>query len=182
MQLYDWLWLMGQKVIIYGVCVWIRLIVGFQPLMVISPTASWCGVCRCMRGDLMWTCLVWAERSTPDNFWVPSHWFNSATGEQKESLGPDHTDPEPPSRMPNSLMPSAKLKWKAHIILCLWCDAVGDWTPAFRTPSRCSNHYAMPGPVLKDCPLATKIYDFCNFNGALKSELKIVDFQTMVIM
>ncbi len=22
------------------------------------------GVCRCMRGDLMWTCLVWAERST----------------------------------------------------------------------------------------------------------------------
>ncbi len=21
-----------------------------------------------MRGDLMWTCLVWAERSTPDNF------------------------------------------------------------------------------------------------------------------
>ncbi len=29
------------------------------------------GVCRYMRGDLMWTCLVWAERSTPDNFWVP---------------------------------------------------------------------------------------------------------------
>ncbi len=22
------------------------------------------GVCRCMRGDLMWTCLVWDERST----------------------------------------------------------------------------------------------------------------------
>ncbi len=38
------------------------------------------GVCMCMRGDLKWTCLVWAERSTPDNFWVPSHWFNSATG------------------------------------------------------------------------------------------------------
>ncbi len=25
------------------------------------------GVCRCMRGELMWTCLVWAERSMPDN-------------------------------------------------------------------------------------------------------------------
>ena len=36
-----------------------------------------------MRGDLMWTCLVWAERSTPDNFWVPSYRFNCATGEQK---------------------------------------------------------------------------------------------------
>ncbi len=31
----------------------VRLIVGFQPLMVISLPAS---------------CLVWAERSTPDNF------------------------------------------------------------------------------------------------------------------
>ncbi len=40
------------------------------------------GVCRCMAGDLMWPCLVWAERSTPGNFWVPSHRFNSATGEQ----------------------------------------------------------------------------------------------------
>ncbi len=26
------------------------------------------GICRCMCGDLMRTCLVWAERSTPDNF------------------------------------------------------------------------------------------------------------------
>ncbi len=41
------------------------------------------GVCMCMRGDLMCTCLVWAERSMPDDFWVPSHRFNSATGEQK---------------------------------------------------------------------------------------------------
>ncbi len=44
----------------------IRLIVGFQPLMVISPTASWIRwcmqVCAC---ELMWTCLVWAERSAP---------------------------------------------------------------------------------------------------------------------
>ncbi len=41
------------------------------------------GVCRCMRGDLMWTCLVWAERSMPGKFLVPSQRFNSATGEQK---------------------------------------------------------------------------------------------------
>ncbi len=26
--------------------------------------------------ELMWTCLVWAERSTPDSFGVPSHRFN----------------------------------------------------------------------------------------------------------
>ncbi len=80
----------------------IRLIVGFQPLMVISP--------RCMRGDLMWTCLVWAERSTPDNFWVPSHWFNSTTGEQKGITQTIYTDSAPPNRMPNSLMPSGKLR------------------------------------------------------------------------
>ncbi len=33
--------------------------------------------------ELMWTCLAWAERSTPDSFWVPGHQFNPATGEQK---------------------------------------------------------------------------------------------------
>ncbi len=32
---------------------------------------------------LMWNGLAWAKRSTPDSFWVPSHRFNSATGEQK---------------------------------------------------------------------------------------------------
>ncbi len=68
------------------------------------------GVCRCMRGDLMWTCLVWAERSTPNSFWVPSHRFNSAKGEQKGITQTIYTDSEPPSRMPNSLMPSAKLR------------------------------------------------------------------------
>ncbi len=60
-----------------------------------------------MRGDLMWICLVWAERSTPDNFWVPSCRFNSATGEQKRITQTIYTDSEPPSRMPNSLVPSA---------------------------------------------------------------------------
>ncbi len=89
----------------------IKLIVGFQPLRVISSTPSWIGWCRYMRGDLMWTYLVWAERSTPDNFWVPiSHRFNSATGEQKGITQTIYTDSEPPSQMPNSLMPSAKLR------------------------------------------------------------------------
>ncbi len=68
------------------------------------------GMCRYMRGDLMWTCLVWTERSTPDNFGVPSHRFNSAIGEQKEITQTIYTDSEPPSRMPNSLMPSANLR------------------------------------------------------------------------
>ncbi len=60
------------------------------------------GVCRCMRGDLMWTCLVWAERSTPDNFGVPCHRFNSATGEQKRITETIYTDFQPSSRMSNS--------------------------------------------------------------------------------
>ncbi len=54
-----------------------------------------------MRGDLMWTCLFWAERSTPDNFWVPSHRFNSATGEQKGITQTIYTDSELPSPLPN---------------------------------------------------------------------------------
>ncbi len=65
------------------------------------------GVCVVI---LMWTCLVWTERSTPDNFWVPSHRFNSATCEHKGITQTIYTDSEPPSRMPNSLMPSAKLR------------------------------------------------------------------------
>ncbi len=90
---------------------WIRLIVGFQPLMVISPTAIW--IRWCMQEyscELMWTCLVWAERSTPDTFWVPSHRFNSATCEQKWITQTIYTDSGPPSRLPNSLMPSAQLR------------------------------------------------------------------------
>ncbi len=68
------------------------------------------GICRCMHGDIMRTGLVWAERSASDNFWVPSHQFNSATSEQKGIPQTIYTDSEPPSRLPNSLMPSAKLR------------------------------------------------------------------------
>ncbi len=90
---------------------WIRFIVDFQPLMVISPTASWIRWCMQMYAcEFMWTCLVWAERSTPNSFWVPSHLFNSATGEQRGITQTIYTDSEPPSRLPNSFMPSAKLR------------------------------------------------------------------------
>ncbi len=45
-----------------GMGVEIRLIVGFQPLMVISLTASWIRWCMQVYAcELMWTCLVWAE-------------------------------------------------------------------------------------------------------------------------
>ena len=47
----------------------IRLIVGFQPHMVISPTASWIRWCMQVYAcELIWTCLVWGKRSTPDIF------------------------------------------------------------------------------------------------------------------
>ncbi len=115
---------------------WIRLIVCFQPLMVISPTANWIRwykcICRCRCGDLMWSCLVWADRSTPDNFWVPNHQFNSATGEQKGVTQTIYTDSEPPSRMPNSLMPSAKLRSAYLAFLRLWSKPATDTLNEFR--------------------------------------------------
>ncbi len=58
----------------------------------------------------MLTCLVWAERSMPNNFWVPSQRFNSATGEQKGITQTIYTDSEAHSRLPNSLMLSDKLR------------------------------------------------------------------------
>ncbi len=109
------------------------------------------GVCVVI---LMWTCLVWPERSTPDNFRVSSHRFNAATGEQKWITQTIYTEPEPPSRMPNSLMPSAKLRSANLPFLRLWYDAVGDRTPASRTPSGRSNHYATRGRCYLLCRLS----------------------------
>ncbi len=134
---------------------------GGQPLMVISPTASW--IRRCMQVYVWWfnvDLFVWAERSTPDNFLGSSHRFNSATGEQKGIIQTIYTDSKPPSWMPNSLMPSAKLRSANLPFLRLFfiyfffiqrhfsnftCDAVGDRTPASRTPSGRSNHCATRG-------------------------------------
>ncbi len=56
-----------------------------------------------------------------------------------------YTDSEPPSRMPNLLMPSAKLRTANLPFLRLWCAAVGDRTPASRTPSGRSNHNTTRG-------------------------------------
>ena len=103
------------------------------------------GGCRCMHGELMWTWFVWAEGSTPDTFGVPSHRFNSATGEQEWITQTIYTDSEPPSRLSNSLMPSAKLRNANLPVLRLCCDAVGDRTPSSPTPTERSNHYATRG-------------------------------------
>ncbi len=90
--------------------------------MVISPTASWIRCCmQVYVYELMWICLVWAKRSTPDSVWVPSHRFKSAIGEQKGITQTIYTDSGPPSRLPNSLMPSAKLAiWLAKNV---WADS-----------------------------------------------------------
>ncbi len=103
------------------------------------------GVCRCMRGDLMWTCLVWADDLRPTIFLVPIHRFNYATGQQKGITQTIYTDSEQPSRMPNSLMPSAKLRSEnlPFFTSLVWCGR--DRTPASRTPSGRSNHYATRG-------------------------------------
>ncbi len=37
----------------------------------VSVLYAW--ICGCMCGALIWTCLVGAERSMPDNFGVPRH-------------------------------------------------------------------------------------------------------------
>ena len=90
----------------------LKLMVGFQPFMVISPTVSCIRWCMQVYGwwfiNVDLSCLgrtIYARQ-----FCVPSHRFNSATGEQKGITRTIYTDSEPPSRMPNSLMPNAKLR------------------------------------------------------------------------
>ena len=118
---------------------WIRLIVGFQPLMVI-PTASW--IRWCMQVDVWWfnvdlSCLGWT-------IYAPTIFGCQATesiplqvsrSEQKGITETIYADSELPSGMPNSLMPSAKLRSVNLLFLRLWWDAVGDRTAAYRTPS-----------------------------------------------
>ncbi len=109
---------------------WIRLIVGFQPLMVISPTASWIPWCvQVYACELMWTCLVWAIYDL-----------------RPRVLGCQATDSIPPqvsrnkSLRPFILTPSRPVGCLTQTSQTspfsrLWCDAVGDRTPASRTPS-----------------------------------------------
>ncbi len=56
-----------------------------------------------------------------------------------------YTDSEPPSQLPNSLMPSAKLRSANLPVFTSLVYAVGDWTPASRTLSGRSNHCATQG-------------------------------------
>ncbi len=116
----------------------IRLIVGFQPLMVISPTASW----------IRWCMKVYVWCFNVDFFlFGPNDLRLTILGCQAtDSIQPHvttkgitqtiYTDSEPPSQIPNSLMPSAKLRSANLPFLRLWCDAAGDRTPASRTPER----------------------------------------------
>ncbi len=71
--------------------------------------------------------------------------INSSTGEQKGITQTIYTDSEPPSRLPNSLIPSAKLRSANLTVFTSWCEAVGDRTPASGTPSGRSNHYTTRG-------------------------------------
>ena len=131
-------------------------------------------MCRCMRGVLTWTCLVWAERTTPDNFWMSNHRLNSATGEQKGFTQTIYTDSKPPSRMPNSLMPSAKLEAQTSHFLRLWCDAVGDRTPASRTASGRSNHYATRGHWITSSNPVWSIFIFHLIDRVLLDQVSLV--------
>ncbi len=75
-------------------------------------------------------------------FWVASHRFNSATGGQKGITQTIYTDSEQPSRMPNSLMPSAKLRSANLLTSLVWC---GRGSNPSRTPKGRTNHYATWG-------------------------------------
>ncbi len=116
----------------------IRLKIVFQPLKIISPTASW--IWRCMQVEVWWvrldpSCLgrtiytqqclgakpptqfhhMWAERNHPDHY----------------------TGSEQPSQFPTSLMPSAKLRSTNLPFLrgFFGVSRSGVWTSASRFPS-----------------------------------------------
>ncbi len=89
----------------------IRLKVGFQPLIVISPAASWIRWCMQVYVGVF---VVICGKFGPVLFWASTFlWgaksLNSATGEQKGITQTNYTDSEQTSRLSNSLMPSAKL-------------------------------------------------------------------------
>ncbi len=59
-----------SKIGFVGAGGWIGLIVGFQPLMIISTTASWIRWCvQVYACDLMWTCLVLGRTIYARQFW-----------------------------------------------------------------------------------------------------------------
>ena len=60
-----------------------------------------------------------------------------------------NTDSEPPSRIPNSLMPSTKLRSANLHFVRLWYDTVGDRIPVSRTPSPLTTMLRGGGPFVE---------------------------------
>ena len=123
---------------------WIRLIVGFQPLMVILPNAFG-GVCRCMCGDLICGPVLFGLKDLPPTILECQATDLIAPGEQKGITQTIYTDSETPSRMPNSLMPSAKLRSANLPFFTSLVWRGRDRTPISHTPNGDSNHYATRG-------------------------------------
>ena len=90
-----------------------KLKVGFQPLKIIWLQIGFDGVCRCVRVQVRWvnlylSCLFGTINAL--QFWVPNHWLNSATREQKGITQTIILTPNQASRLPNSLVPNANLR------------------------------------------------------------------------
>ncbi len=110
----------------------IRLIVGFQPIMVISPAASW--IRWCMQVNAWWfnvdlSCLgrmIYARKFLGAK---PPIQFRHRWAERNSDSGlRPFILTEPPSRMLNSLCQARSWEAQTSQFLHLWCDAVGDHT------------------------------------------------------
>ncbi len=114
--------------------------------------------CRCMRcRELILARHVWAERSAPDSFWVPSHWLNSAKGEQMNPSG-HYNDSEQASRLPNAVMPSANVRSANLLVFTSLVWRGRGSNPGLPHSSGRSNHYAK-GPVEQKWVRWRKMYD-----------------------
>ncbi len=116
---------------------WIRLIVGFQPLMVISPTASWC-VC------MYWTRLVLVRPAA--SLYSASPLKHHATCKQW-CPNPDHYSDSEPARWSLTLLCWALSRAAENQILTsfvCWSKSFADFgcvccppgSPVFRCPCR----------------------------------------------
>ncbi len=77
--------------------------------------AGFGGVCGCTCADLF-TSFVCAERSASAVFWVQRHKLNSTTAVWAErNYSAHYTDSEQASRLPNSLVPNAKLPREVEV-------------------------------------------------------------------
>ena len=86
-------------------------------------------VCGCSCGELIWTRSVWPNDLHHVHVRV-AIWGCQPTDpiprQESKSESPHcHADPEPVSRLPNSLVPNGKLRSSASQIVRLWWEAVG---------------------------------------------------------